>query len=51
MPTHVRHVFLTGFPGVEDHDDTRGIEDPERWRTLTPEGFFTEIQTKESGGL
>jgi nucleoside-triphosphatase len=44
MPTHVRHVFLTGFPGVGKTttmlaaiEDLGKVED-----ALTPEGFFTQ---------
>ena len=52
MPTHVRHVFLTGFPGVGKTTTMfAAIEELGKSDSslLTPEGFYTEDIRDEGG--
>ena len=51
MPTHVRHVFLTGFPGVGKTTTMLAVieELGKAADALTPEGFYTE-EIRDDGG-
>ena len=51
MPTHVRHVFLTGFPGVGKTTTMLAVieELGKADDALTPEGFYTE-EIRDDGG-